>query len=93
MTERSMSRTGGGAGGLGANQIRWLRTNMKPFDDAWKAVQASDAHARRIRAQLQTDPPRPNLTQQETAADAPGGAVQRLHLVERRPRRRGIVPA
>jgi hypothetical protein len=85
MAERSMPRPGGG---LGGNQIRWLRTNMKPFDDAWKAVQASDAHARKIKSQLQ-----PDLTRLESELDASGGPLQRLRLVERRSRRRGPVSA
>lgn len=86
MTHRAMSRAGGG--GLGANQIRWLRSNMKPFDDAWKAVQASDAHARKIKSQLQ-----PSLTELRTEADSAGGSMGRLRLVERRTRRRDPVSA
>lgn len=87
MSDRTMSRTAGG--GLGANQIRWLRTNMKPFDDAWKAVQASDAHADRIRARLAGA-----TAGLPGAFGAESGGVQRLRLVERRPRRaRGPVTA
>ena len=40
-------------GGLGPNQIAWLRANVPAFEDAWKAVKASDAHAARVRAKLE----------------------------------------
>lgn len=86
MTHRAISRAGGG--GLGANQIRWLRTNMKPFDEAWKAVQASDANARKIKSQLQ-----PDDTHLHTDMESSGVQLQRLRLVERRTRRRDPVTA
>jgi hypothetical protein len=38
---------------LGRHQIAWLRANVPAFEDAWKAVKASDAHAARIRARLE----------------------------------------
>ena len=40
-------------GTLGANQIKWLRLNIPPFDQAWKAVQAADAHAEKVKLRLQ----------------------------------------
>ena len=45
-------RVAGRAAGLGPNQIAWLRANLRSFDGAWKAVQASDAHAARVRSSL-----------------------------------------
>ncbi|HTY69231.1 MAG TPA: hypothetical protein VMH36_21440 [Alphaproteobacteria bacterium] len=50
MSDSVGSRVGGG---LGPNQIAWLRANVPAFEDAWKAVKASDAHAARIRAKLE----------------------------------------
>ena len=41
------------SGGLGPNQIAWLRAHVPAFEDAWKAVKASDAHAARVRARLE----------------------------------------
>lgn len=41
------------SGGLGPNQIAWLREHVPAFEEAWKAVKASDAHAARIRAKLE----------------------------------------
>lgn len=41
------------SGGLSQNQIAWLRANVPAFEDAWKAVKASDAHAARVRAKLE----------------------------------------
>ena len=40
-------------GGLGPNQIAWLREHVPAFEEAWKAVRASDAHAARVRAKLE----------------------------------------
>ena len=51
MSDSVVSRVGGG--GLGPNQIAWLRANVPAFEDAWKAVKASDAHAARVRARLE----------------------------------------
>jgi hypothetical protein len=41
------------SGGLGPNRIAWLRAKVPAFEDAWKAVKASDAHAARVRAKLE----------------------------------------
>lgn len=50
MNDSLGSRVGGG---LGPNQIAWLRAHVPAFEDAWKAVKASDAHAARVRAKLE----------------------------------------
>ena len=50
MSDSVIGRVGGG---LGPNQIAWLRANVPAFEDAWKAVKASDAHAARVRARLE----------------------------------------
>jgi hypothetical protein len=50
MSDSVGSRVGGG---LGPNQIAWLRAHVPAFEDAWKAVKASDAHAARVRAKLE----------------------------------------
>ena len=50
MSDLVGSRVGGG---LGPNQIAWLRAHVPAFEDAWKAVKASDAHAARVRAKLE----------------------------------------
>lgn len=41
-------------GTLGEKQIRWLRANIPSFDPAYKAVQAADAHAEKVRAKLES---------------------------------------
>jgi hypothetical protein len=67
---------------------------MKPFDDAWKAVQASDAHAHKVKSKLQNGPADTVAdTVADRAFDPTLGPLQRLRLVERRPRRRGTVTA
>jgi len=48
MSDLVGSRVGGG---LGPNQIAWLRAHVPAFEDAWKAVKAS--HAARVRAKLE----------------------------------------
>lgn len=50
MSDSIASRVGGG---LGPNQIAWLREHVPAFEEAWKAVKASDAHAARVRAKLE----------------------------------------
>lgn len=52
MNERSANQSGG----LSRNQIAWLRANVPAFDNAWRAVKASEAHAARIRALLDLKP-------------------------------------
>jgi hypothetical protein len=39
--------------GLGPNQLKWLRDNIPPFNEAWKDVQASDKYAAKVRAELE----------------------------------------
>lgn len=63
MSERSANQSGG----LSRNQIAWLRANVPAFDDAWRAVKASDAHAARIRALLDLTP-----TQRTKTTGQPG---------------------
>lgn len=46
----TMERRGGG---LGPNQLRWLRENIASFSEAEAAVKASDENAARIRAELE----------------------------------------
>ena len=50
MSDSVETRVGGG---LGPNQIAWLREHVPAFEEAWKAVRASDAHAARVRAKLE----------------------------------------
>lgn len=39
-------------GQLGPNQLAWLKKHIPAFDIAWRAVQASQAHASKVYAQM-----------------------------------------
>lgn len=67
MSDSVVDRVGGG---LGPNQIAWLRANVPAFEDAWKAVKASDAHAARVRAKLEARMTKKDAEEEAMAAEA-----------------------
>lgn len=65
MSDAVVGRVGGG---LGPNQIAWLRAHVPAFEDAWKAVKASDAHAARVRARLEARAKKDDEVEEEEAS-------------------------
>lgn len=51
----AMDRLTKSGGGLGRNQLRWLRENVASFAEAEQRVRKADENAARIRAQLGAD--------------------------------------
>lgn len=43
-------------GGLGANQIAWLRANVPAFSDAWKALRDAETHKARVYSKMNVEP-------------------------------------
>lgn len=41
---------------LGPNQLAWLKKNIPAFDIAWRAVQASQAHAAKTYEKMGVEP-------------------------------------